>query len=265
MAAPLCSPRSLPSGGDPRRPKAVGGFAGRLRWATHGRLDDDNSSVLCDSVFVSSFVGRSIVITLACFLSGCSVSSTPPPQGDAAGAQGDGDSAERACAVVLGIAQFEERSQHGAVHQCGVVMRTGSPLCNPGRNATSCPEIYVDTFCSCEPGEACVPSGDMCTCAATCETDEDCEVGFACLCANAEYESQSPTNRCVPAECRGADDCDGRPCVLNRACCFTQLGFICADERAECTTDADCPELPTGRRMCRSEGGGLHCLEICDC
>lgn len=95
------------------------------------------------------------------------------------------------------------------------------------------------------PGEhnSCVQDSDGwgCDCTLGCMSDADCDGGKVCACAGV---SGADFNRCIPAECAGASDCQaGGLCGLSTMWDDSDAGpsrTACAYTTSECLVDADC-------------------------
>jgi hypothetical protein len=71
--------------------------------------------------------------------------------------------------------------------------------------------------------------GDECLC------DADCAQGEACICANTRM---AYSNRCLPTDCAGAEDCGGAACRVDEIDC---VGVSWYPEAVRCTsTEDDC-------------------------
>jgi hypothetical protein len=81
-----------------------------------------------------------------------------------------------------------------------------------------------------------------------CFTDDDCEAGFACGCANQFGGNALHTNLCVPSSCRLDADCtaSGLCSPAHTAYCGSLSGYHCRSAADTCQTDADCAGLNDG-------------------
>lgn len=82
-------------------------------------------------------------------------------------------------------------------------------------------------------GECVVALGGVtiASCTYHCRTDDDCDSGEACYCANG-------VSACMPSRCRSDDDCAaGHACISSNA-----VSWICEHPDDECRSDADCAE-----------------------
>lgn len=70
-----------------------------------------------------------------------------------------------------------------------------------------------------------------------CQSDADCAEEEVCVCAT-EVQRAS---RCVPAFCKGAEDCESGECgAVGSDCQSDILGFACRTAQDECQSDEEC-------------------------
>jgi hypothetical protein len=123
-----------------------------------------------------------------------------------------------------------------------------------------CAPCATDLDCSYGQGQRCVPLGGGNICARACETDGDCDPDHACNSGACIPRFQACTgqgNFCEP--CLSDADCGGPETTMG---CASLSGGMraCFDFSFPntCTTDADCPAAPSGRRgSCLDEDQGV--------
>lgn len=100
-------------------------------------------------------------------------------------------------------------------------------------------------------------------CVYACISDEDCGEGEVCDCG-------SDVGRCVPASCRGPEDCGGAPCARfdePSVCLDGYLGagiyYDCLSDDAECQVSEDCAdgEVCSGYDFASLRKGSRRCQE----
>jgi hypothetical protein len=144
----------------------------------------------------------------------------------------------------------------------GLTSGTGLTVCRAadGRatrvdrtQATVCPAGVTKVTCTADAA-----------CADQCNSEKDCSVGSACICAAwtppvtgssdlAQLVTLDMPRHCVPAQCATSSDCGGRACGFSRNLCGADAGFYCRTASDECTSSDDC-----GGRLCTYDTAKLH-------
>lgn len=96
-----------------------------------------------------------------------------------------------------------------------------------------------------------------------CSTDDDCPADEACHC------EADGAGRCMAASCRSDDDCEvgkggAHVCAFASISggCYTRQAFVCRTANDTCVADGDCEN---GLRCLGDEKGGFHCARIHHC
>jgi hypothetical protein len=151
---------------------------------------------------------------------------------------------------------FFHRAEAGKCPQ--TPLRPGEP------SGSSAPACATDADCAHLMNGRCLmelaSTGPRCE--SSCETDEDCEVGFVCSCGTV-------ANLCVPSNCRTDADCgEDLLCTAYRELrgCLTSRGFACQVASDQCTSscppDQRCQVIGSGdqiTRACVTQGAGGAC------
>lgn len=93
----------------------------------------------------------------------------------------------------------------------------------------------------CSGGKRCAASESSCFCTDVCGSDDDCAAHEACVggAIAADREVLSFNARCVPATCRGPDDCGGSDCGVQQGFCGNVMGLSCRSA-FDCVDNDDC-------------------------
>lgn len=109
------------------------------------------------------------------------------------------------------------------------------------------PVCTTDADCADSANGTCINTLGSCGCKYGCEDDTGCGEGSACLCrliVDTDVTVNS-ASLCLPAQCRGPEDCASGRCGLALdGSCMAPVGFFCRTPADDCTSDDDCgPEL----------------------
>jgi hypothetical protein len=198
----------------------------------------------------------------------CDAGMDPPV--DSGGGAG-GEPQLGACSAPVehqGFVQCREGYRHRvSQNTCGNVEREGRIASGPCGIEGECCEFDSD----CAQDAACWLKGHTGqdrsdtygTCAARCETDDDCAGSEICECGDG-------AGRCVASSCTTASDCAGDELCVRSAHdegCGQHVQYTCQTPQDECVSDKDCAADAPDFETCASDGTRRVCLnqyQSCD-
>ncbi len=120
------------------------------------------------------------------------------------------------------------------------------------------PFLFLCDTCNggagCSAGKTCISYQSNCSCYKLCMSDDDCDLGEACLCGlvgpqNISYSPYGFRNsipRCLPANCRTDADCGGYRCGISQDGCGQITGLRCHTKESMCEGASQCPSSRSG-------------------
>lgn len=126
-------------------------------------------------------------------------------------------------------------------------------LWDGGRPVRCSPYECTSGMCDPADGSTCLPLSQ-------CVEDADCGAGEACVCTQRRF------NRCLPATCRAATDCDGLSCGVSTDLCGLPESLRCHTPADECQLDTDCVKGGPQRCQYDEAAGNWRCQpqNVCD-
>lgn len=138
--------------------------------------------------------------------------------------------------------------KNGNIHRASRVTCDATidiPACVGTEKHQSC---KTDADCTQHPHGKCTSGigqvGTYCGCTYSCETDDDCGSGKACICKGTGALRASHSV-CGEASCSTDADCKGSSCGLSAYFngCYEQVTLACRTKEDTCKSDADCGEM----------------------
>ncbi len=118
----------------------------------------------------------------------------------------------------------------------------------------------TDADCTAKPHGRCTHGvgqiGAFCGCTYSCETDDECGAGMACVCKGTGALG-APHSVCAQAACNTDADCPGTSCglsVYNNGC-SESVSLVCRTKEDTCKSDADCKSARRGGGACVARQG----------
>ncbi|MDI1450383.1 ferritin-like domain-containing protein [Polyangium sp. 6x1] len=117
----------------------------------------------------------------------------------------------------------------------------------------------TDADCTEHPHGKCTSGigqvGTYCGCTYSCESDDDCGAGKACVCKGTGA-LRARNSVCAEASCNTDADCGGSTCGLSayHNGCYEQVTLACRTKEDTCKSDADCGAATTRGSACVAIG-----------
>jgi len=158
--------------------------------------------------------------------------------------QGCGGVVDDDCVPAMQLVNYEAGTSPAGLERCGRAWnRTEAVVAERDTVALASCDVEQDDQCATDDqctGQQCVAT-DECFCANACGRDDDCADDEACL-ASAAIAGDEPLShfpRCVPATCRGPQDCGGSDCGVQLGLCGNVMGLSCRSA-FDCVDRDDC-------------------------